>query len=160
MLIYSNVIVHIFNIFSSFQLAKTGQYIQVLLTWELVSKRKESLDQMKIGLSTLDFLEKVKDLEDLESILSEDGSQEMTANYVRKEVKKSVSSLECHAIEEHKSKDYMLACVGDLTGLCAIITVLLKIGVPVVSPVQIGILHAPNGSIAMPFMGRLLLYMG
>ncbi|KAL5006771.1 hypothetical protein ScPMuIL_015577 [Solemya velum] len=98
-------------------LDKVGQYIQVLLTWELVSKRKETLDQMKIGLDTLNFLENVKDLDELESILCVDVSQEKTAEYVRSELFKAVSGLECRAIDEQNAKKYTISCLEDFTGM-------------------------------------------
>ncbi|KAL5006517.1 hypothetical protein ScPMuIL_015323 [Solemya velum] len=98
-------------------LDKVGKYIQVLLIWELVSKRKESLDQIKLGLNTLHFLEHVRDMDwgELEKILCVHDSQERTAKYVRQEISKATSSLECCAIDEHNAKKYTLSCLEDLT---------------------------------------------
>ncbi|KAH3775627.1 hypothetical protein DPMN_177032 [Dreissena polymorpha] len=89
---------------------------QYLLKWEILSKRFAALEQLKHGLNTLQFLDKTRDLHEVENILQAENGDHATAEYLKESLTKEIGRLNPRSERETNAKDFTLKCLDMLTG--------------------------------------------
>ncbi|XP_052232522.1 E3 ubiquitin-protein ligase NEDD4-like [Dreissena polymorpha] len=88
---------------------------QYLLKWEILSKRFAALEQLKHGLNTLQFLDKTRDLHEVENILQAENGDHATAEYLKESLTKEIGRLNPRSERETNAKDFTLKCLDMLT---------------------------------------------
>ncbi|KAH3775591.1 hypothetical protein DPMN_176997 [Dreissena polymorpha] len=85
--------------------------IPYLLKWEILSKRFAALEQLKHGLNTLQFLDKTRDLHEVEKILQAENGDHATAEYLKESLTKEIGRLNPRSERETNAKDFTLKCL-------------------------------------------------
>ncbi|XP_052065698.1 uncharacterized protein LOC127705422 [Mytilus californianus] len=89
-------------------------YVQTLLQWDLVDKRSTSLNEIRLGLNCLQFLDKVKQLPEFEHLLLVRSKRVTTAQFIKEKLTPQVHVLETGNADEEKAKKFTLKCLDDL----------------------------------------------
>jgi len=96
-------------------------YVQTLLQWDLIDKRREALNQIKDGLNTLSFLDKMKHFSEFVKFFECRDKRSATAGYIREKLKPKVEELNTRNDDEKNTKQFTVQCLVDLTGELALI---------------------------------------
>lgn len=88
--------------------------MQTLLQWDLVDKRSASLNEIKLGLNCLQFLDKVKQLPEFEHLLLVRSKRVTTAQFIKEKLTPQVHLLTTGNADEEKAKKFTLKCLDDL----------------------------------------------
>ncbi|XP_063401032.1 uncharacterized protein LOC134685307 [Mytilus trossulus] len=86
-------------------------FVQTLLQWDLVDKRRTALEDMKKGLNTFNFLDDTKSLPEFERIFLLRNKQETTANFIQKKLIPEVKKLQTENQEEEKAQQQTVKCL-------------------------------------------------
>ncbi|XP_069131983.1 G2/M phase-specific E3 ubiquitin-protein ligase-like [Argopecten irradians] len=89
-------------------------YIQTLLQWHLIDRRKESLDEIKHGLRTLAFLDKTKECEEFDRFFLARDKRLTTAQYIKEKLLPQVEQLMTRNDAEKKTKSSTEELLRDL----------------------------------------------
>ena len=90
---------------------------QFLLKWELIGKRIASLEQLKKGLNTFQFLEKTAGFPEADHFFMHVNSEKETANYLKTTLQKQIDRMRTNNDLESRAKEYTLSCLQMLTGM-------------------------------------------
>lgn len=91
-------------------------YVQTLIRWELLDKRKDVYDQLKKGLNVLNFLDLTRDLQEFEHVYLCRNKSKTTAEFIKKKLVPEVKKLQPQDKEEEDAKKFTLRCLKDLEG--------------------------------------------
>lgn len=91
-------------------------YVQTLIRWELLDKRKDVYDQLKKGLNVLNFLDLTRDLQEFQHVYLCRNKNKTTADFIKKKLVPEVKKLQPQDKEEEAAKKFTLRCLEDLEG--------------------------------------------
>lgn len=91
-------------------------YVQTLIRWELLDKRKDVYDQLKKGLNVLNFLDLTRDLQEFQHVYLCRNKNKTTADFIKKKLVPEVKKLQPQDEEEEDAKKFTLRCLEDLEG--------------------------------------------
>lgn len=91
-------------------------YVQTLIRWELLDKRKDVYDQLKKGLNVLNFLDLTRDLQEFQHVYLCRNKNKTTADFIKKKLVPEVKKLQPQDKEEEDAKKFTLGCLEDLEG--------------------------------------------
>lgn len=94
--------------------SKRMLYVQTLIRWELLDKRKDVYDQLKKGLNVLNFLDLTRDLQEFEHVYLCRNKSKTTAEFIKKKLVPEVKKLQPLDTEEEDAKKFTLRCLKDL----------------------------------------------
>ncbi|OWF43460.1 uncharacterized protein LOC110459715 [Mizuhopecten yessoensis] len=95
-------------------LSNRMRYIQTLLQWYLIDKRKESLEEIKRGLRTLSFLESTKEYEEFCRFFVTRDKRATTALYIKDKLLPKVAELSTNNAQEENTKALTTELLKDL----------------------------------------------
>ena len=110
------VISEVENDSDTFQLDNRLFYVQTLLKWELFDKRERALEQIKEGLNTFKFLDRIGHLQEFEQLYLCRDKRTTSAEFVREKLIPEVKKLTPEAKDEEKAKTFTLKCLDMLEG--------------------------------------------
>lgn len=94
--------------------SKRMMYVQTLIRWELLDKRKDAYDQLKKGLNVLNFLDLTRDLQEFEHMFLCRNKSKTTAEFIKKKLIPEVKKLKPQDQQEEDAKKFTLRCLNDL----------------------------------------------
>ncbi|KAK3607154.1 hypothetical protein CHS0354_005283 [Potamilus streckersoni] len=89
--------------------------VQQLLQWELIDKRKSSLDNLKKGLNHMGFLKATKGNPNLFPLLVYTAEYSISAKYVQTRLNKALDKLEAKDDQQNEAKMFFTECLKTVT---------------------------------------------
>lgn len=86
-------------------------FVQTLLQWDLIDKRKAALDDIKEGLNTFNFLEETKSLPEFERIFRLRNKEKTAADFIQQKLIPEVQKLKPENQEEENAQKQMVKCL-------------------------------------------------
>lgn len=86
-------------------------FVQTLLQWDLIDKRKAAYEEIKRGLNIFHFLEETVSLPEFERIFLLRNKEETTAQFIQKKLIPEVQKLKTETQEEENAKKQTIKCL-------------------------------------------------
>lgn len=90
-------------------------FTQMVLKWHLLDKRKRAMDQLKEGLNTLNFLERVKQCSDFEMYLVHDQDNCVNSDFIRRQLLPKLADLDTKSENQEQIKLLASNCLMDIS---------------------------------------------
>ena len=91
-------------------------FVQTLLQWDLIDKRRAAYEEIKRGLNIFNFLEETVALPEFERIFLLRNKQETTAKFIQKKLILEVQQLKPDTQEEENAQKQTIKCLQILEG--------------------------------------------
>jgi hypothetical protein len=91
-------------------------FVQTLLQWDLIDKRRAAYEEIKRGLNIFNFLEETVALPEFERIFLLRNKQETTAKFIQKKLIPEVQQLKPDTPEEESAQKQTIKCLQILEG--------------------------------------------